>query len=199
MSKPGVLPRLEEYFKHPGNHRGSAMNDQKLMTMRILWAALLTGTVMFLVVGYIVTSQRSPVPQPEPSLLAVLGVTAIGLAVGSVTLPPFLLRQALRSLDLTISDAPSPGPSNTRRRARRFLDPAAARLALISRAQAPFIVGMALAEAVALHGFVLWFLEFELTLVLPFFVACWGLMLSKFPRVTALEHQLESIYDADLR
>lgn len=174
------------------------MNDQKLMVMRTIWAALLTGTVMFLVVGYVVTSGRQEALVPEPFLLPVLGFTALGLAAGSVLLPPVLLRQAFLALRLPTTEAPNPGPSSTRRRAKRFVDSGSVRSRLLLAAQPSFIVGMAMAEAVALHGFVLWFLGFELPLVIPFFAVCWGLMLSKFPRLSHFERALESAYDADL-
>ena len=174
------------------------MSDPKLTVMRTIWGALLSGTVMFLVVGYVVISERHEVPAPEPLLLPVLAVTAVSLALGSVLLPPFLLRQAFAALKLVTTDAPSPGPSTARRRGKRFVDPQSIRSRLVLVAQPSFIIGMALAEAVAVHGFVLWFVGFEFAFIIPFFVVCWGLMLSKFPRPGAFEHTLEGVYDADL-
>jgi hypothetical protein len=173
------------------------MSDQKLMVMRTIWGALLGGTVMMFVVGYAVTSERQEALSPEAMLLPVFAVLALSMAGGSVFLPPFLLRQALAGLKLATTDVPSPGPS-TRRRGKRFVDPQSIRSRLVMVAQPSFIIGMALSEAVAILGFVLWFLGFEVTLVIPFFVVCWGLMLSKFPRLATFEHTLQSVYDADL-
>jgi hypothetical protein len=57
---------------------------------------------------------------------------------------------------------------------------------------------MAMAEAVALHGFVLWFLGFDFAYVIPLFLVSWVLMVGKFPRLPAFERELEAVYDADL-
>jgi len=57
---------------------------------------------------------------------------------------------------------------------------------------------MALAESVALMGFVLWFLGFPFLYAAPMFAVCIALMLSKFPRLDFYEAQLETAYDADL-
>ena len=176
------------------------MTAQRLNVMRILWAALFSGTLMFLVVGYLVVSQRPEALEPEAQLLPILGISALGLAAGSVLLPPFILRAALKGLGLLITAQPSPGPtpSGRRLRGRRFAEPETARSKLMVSAQTSFILGMALAEGVALHGFVLWFLGFSLSTALPFFVVCWALMVSKFPKLSTFEHELETVYDADL-
>jgi hypothetical protein len=47
--------------------------------------------------------------------------------------------------------------------------------------QTTFILKMAMAEAVALFGFVLHFVGFPLAYALPFFVVCWALMIARFP------------------
>lgn len=174
------------------------MNDQKLMVMRVIWGALLSGTVMFLAVGFLVVTQRAQTSPPTFILLPVLAASAFGLAVSSLALPPFLLRQALLGLKLPTTEVPSPGPSNTRRRGKRFADAADVRSRLVTVAQPSFIIGMALAEAVALHGFVLLFLGFDLALVVPFFVVCWGLMSAKFPRLHNFAQAAENAYDAEL-
>lgn len=174
------------------------MSNPKLQTLRVLWAALMGSPAMFLIVGYVVTSQRSEVPTPEPLLLPVLGAAALGSAVASVILPLALLRPALLGLKLPLTDAPTVGPSGSRRRPRRFADASVARIRLLSAVQTPFILGMALAESVALMGFVLWFLGFAFLYVAPAFVISWALMVSKFPRLAFYEAQLETAYDADL-
>jgi hypothetical protein len=60
------------------------------------------------------------------------------------------------------------------------------------------ILGLALAESVALFGLVLGQLGSPLPGVLPFFVVSWGLMLSKLPTERAIVQALEQVYDADL-
>lgn len=174
------------------------MNDDKLKVLRVLWVALLGSPALFLFVGYMVVTERQEALTPDPILLPVLGATAIGSAMASVLLPRVLLRPALLGLGLPLTDAPSPGPSRGRRRARRFADSGNARSRLLATVQTYFILGMALAESVALQGFVLWFLGFPFIYVAPFFVVSWALMLVKFPRRPQFELELESAYDADL-
>lgn len=174
------------------------MSNPKLQTLRVLWAALMGSPAMFLIVGYLVTKERQEVLTPDPILLPVLGAAALGSAVASVVLPQVLLKPALLALKLQLTDAPSVGPSRGRRRPRRFADADLARARLLMAVQTPFILGMALAESVALMGFVLWFQGFPFLHVAPTFVVSWGLMVSKFPRLAFYEQQLEAAYDADL-
>lgn len=174
------------------------MKRQKLNTLRILWAAHLGATLMFLVVGYLVVSQRGAVPPPEPLVSVGFTFAASSLALGSVWIPKWLQRQALKRLALPTIDAPFAGPSSERRRARRFTDANAARIQLLSAIQPVFVVDMAMAEAVATLGFVLWFLGLDVVFVLPFFIVCWALMASKFPVLSRFEGALEDAYDARL-
>lgn len=174
------------------------MNEQRLNTLRILWAGLFGGTVMFLVVGYLVTSEREAVPSPEPVLSLAFVFSALNLAFGSVWVPAWLQRQSLTRLALVTTAGPCAGPSSERRRPKRFTDSKTARAQLLPTVQPAFIVGMAMVEAVALHGFVLWFLGMNLSFVLPFFVVCWALMVSKFPVLSRFERALENTYDASL-
>lgn len=178
--------------------RRSNMGEPKLKVMRVLWAALLGQPLMLLVVGYLVISTREETLTPEPILLPVLGVVALGAAAASVVLPSTLIRPALLALKLPTTDAPAVGPSRGRRHARRFEDAAVARTRLLTTAQTFFIIGMALAESVGLMGFVLWFLGFPFAYVAPMFVVTLALMLSKFPRLSLFEAELEKVYDADL-
>jgi hypothetical protein len=60
-------------------------------------------------------------------------------------------------------------------------DPKAARQRALMIYQTAFILKMALAESIALYGFILHFLGFPLTVALPFFGVCWILMLVRFP------------------
>lgn len=174
------------------------MSQPQMQTLRVLWAALMASPAMLLVVGYVVISERQEVLTPDPILLPVLGAAALGSAAASVILPLILLKPALLALKLQLTDAPSVGPSRGRRRTHRFADAHAARARLLRAVQTPFILGMALAESVALMGFVLLFLGFPLLHVAPMFVVSWALMVSKFPRLAFYEQQLEAAYDADL-
>lgn len=172
--------------------------QQKMRLLRILWAAISTTPAVMLLVGYLIIPADSAARDAQPFLLPALSVTAIGFAVASVVVPAAVLRTSLLGLKLSVTDSPSPGPSRGRRRARRFVDSDAARASSLSAAQPSFVMGLAMAESVALVGFVLWFLGFELMMVAPLFGVSWAVLLSKFPRLAQFEAVLERVYDADL-
>lgn len=174
------------------------MSEQRLKTLRVLWVGLLASPVLLLMCGYYFTRQQPNETPSEPTLLFVLGAAAVGSAVASVVLPRVMLTPALLALELPVTDAIAVGPSRGRRRARRFQDPRSARERLLSAALGPFVVGMALAEAVAFMGFLLWLLGFPFMYVGWMFVVCIVLMLSKFPRPEPYAAALEAAYDADL-
>jgi len=177
------------------------MPQNQLMMMRIIWVALLFSTVTFLVAGYVSISGREEVFTPEPVLFPALGMVSMGIAAASVLFPRHLLQVSFRAAKYEVTDLPkeermfqeAPG------RARRFANPEAVRSSLGPRVQTPFILSMALAEAVALNGFVLWFTGFSLTQAIGFFVVCWVLMIAHFPNPARYVQTLESLYDADLK
>ncbi len=155
---------------------------------------------MFFAVGYILASQRGAASTPEFALLPVLAVAALGVALASILLPPVVLRRSLESLKLEVIELPAAERmfNDSPRRARRFKDGSSARVELFRHVQPAFLLGVALAEAVALFGLVLWLQGFHGVHVVGFFVVAWLLILSKFPKPAAFQRQLEAIYDADL-
>lgn len=172
--------------------------QHKMRLLRILWAAISTTPAVMLLVGYLVVPADRAARDAETFLLPALSIMAIGFAVGSVVLPAAVLKTSLLALKLPVTDSPSPGPTRGRRRSRRFVDSNAARVSLLSAAQPSFVMGLAMAESVALTGFVLWFLGFDLRMVAPLFGVSWAVLLSKFPRLAQFEAALERVYDADL-
>jgi F0F1-type ATP synthase membrane subunit c/vacuolar-type H+-ATPase subunit K len=177
------------------------MPQNQLMMMRIIWAALLFSTITFLVAGYVSISSRSEPLMPDPIMLPALALVSVGIAAASVQLPRHLLIQSFQAAKYEVNDLPKEERmfQEARGRARRFANPDAVRSSLGPKVQTPFILSMALAEAVALNGFVLWFLGFPLTQAIGFFIVCWVLMIAHFPNPARYVQVLEKLYDADLK
>jgi hypothetical protein len=110
------------------------------------------------------------------------------------------LARGLRSLDLVTRERPPAERlfADRPRRARVFGDPARARARTAVVFRTSHVLGMALAESVCLLGFVLKLLGGSWWVSLPFFLLTWVLLLTKFPRPTEVEAELERVYGADL-
>jgi hypothetical protein len=150
---------------------------KELMVPRILWGAILCSTFLFFVVQFVV---RQPGPVEAP-LVIVLAGAAVMTALASIVLPSATYAVALRrlKLDSREEDDPSGMPGVTRRRVAA--NPDEAMRTAIRIFQTPFILGLALSEAISLFGFVLGFLGAPIDWVLPFFVASWLLIWMRFP------------------
>lgn len=183
-------------------HRYDAgVSQNQLRVMRILWGALFASTLLFLISGYVAIGGREDAPSPDPLMLPVLAFASAGIAGASILFPRHLLRQSFRAAKYEVTDLPKEELMfrDTPGRPRKFTDPEAVRKTLAPKVQTSFILGMALAEAVALNGFVLWFVGFPLTQTIGFFVVCWVLMLTHFPNADRDVQALEKLYDADLK
>ena len=178
------------------------MNAQKLMTMRILWGALFSSTVIYLVVVVVLRAQGAELAgtAAPPGLAPVFALLAVVIAAVSIALPRKISRDALLRLELKVSERAADERmfSEGKRRPRRFSDPAEARERAFPVLQTAFILGMALAESIAIFGFTLLLMGLSLTVALPFFAVCWVLMVGRFPVVKKLEQQLVEVFDADL-
>jgi|SRR5215467_11804783 len=138
--------------------------SRALRVMRILWAAIIASTVVFLVVLLRVGPRSASSPEPVVAY-ALVSVAAV-IGVLSFVLPARAYTQAARARAL-------PGDTDARR------------IALVLY-MTPFILSLALSEAVALNGFALGFLGFGLTWSVPLFVASWMLLLVRFPTERAI-------------
>lgn len=170
------------------------------MTLRVLWFAIFGSTVMFLVVGLTVIQERSDMSEPNAILLPVIGLSAVAAAGLSLIVPRQVLRRSLRALGLRTQELPREELmfNDGKRHKKRFVDPAEARSRLMLPVQKSVILGLALAESVALHGFLLWFLGFGFAIGLGLFALSWVLMLAQFPKLEVYERELTSVYDAEL-
>ena len=176
------------------------MRPDQLRVMRILWASLVASTFGFVIVAFVLRTTVREVPEPMPILLPIGVVLALPLVVLSVWVPRTLLVQTLRRREFEVGERIGQERMFADRalRPRVFVDPAGARRDAVPAYQTAMILGMALAESVALFGLVLIVLGHGPLVGLPFFVVAWSLMLVRLPSHQALERALEQAYDADL-
>jgi hypothetical protein len=154
----------------------------------ILWGALFSSTFMLLAVVFV--AAPPPAEPLDPMLVPILGAVAVGEAIMSFVLPAQLLRNGLQRLSIPTREIQDPTALPGLGKTLRVpIDSAAAVRALMTVTMTPFILALALSEAVALTGFSLGFMGAPKEQCLPFFIASWVLLLLRFPRPKALiEH-----------
>ena len=122
-----------------------------LFVPRVLWVALFTSTLIYLVVLELVEVQSSASWETLVYPLAFIAVTTGG---ASLLLPRFMHKQS------------QSGDSASQKQSRYLTT---------------LILALALAESVATFGLVLGFLGAPATVVVPFFAVAWILMVIRFP------------------
>ncbi len=158
-------------------------------TARVLWVALVSSVVLLYVSHRLMSV---PVAPRDPTLFPSLVVVALTNAAASLFYPGFLLRQAAKKLALETREVPGAITPNSPNATRRvFVDAEKARAAALRLYQVNLVLSLALAETVALLGFVLGFHGFPDEQVLPFFGAALVLMALRFPGPRAAEKTLE--------
>ena len=177
-----------------------AAPNPQFMTLRMLWAALFSATLIYLGVLQVIPARETA---PAPMLVLVLVGTAIATAVMSFILPRHLLRAALAAAEVETTEIADQNAQSLFRDAatmvRVFEDSAAARRAALVASYTPSILRFALSEAVALYGFVLAFLGAELTVYLPLFLISWVLFGAHFPARAKIDKALEDAKGARFR
>jgi hypothetical protein len=166
-----------------------------LRTTRILWFALLVACFMYVGLAFGGFFPR-PVVAPEPIMpIAFAGVAAM-LSAASFLMPRMVYAGAARAADLATQEEVAPdGYSQKYREAMPksvvFADPNAARNKAYALFMTPFILSLALSEAIALFGLVLSVLGFEKTVCAPFFAVGAVLILIRFPSEPSILAALE--------
>ncbi len=126
----------------------------RLMVPRILWLSMLTSIVFY---GGILFSGAVPPPPETPAIpLPMLLAIALSCAVASFLVPVFLHRSALAKVEFEVDELPlqeAPTGYRTAGTSYRRLSPSVYDSAM-RLYSAPFIVSLALSEAVALFGFI---------------------------------------------
>ncbi|UCH28883.1 MAG: hypothetical protein JSV06_11475 [Myxococcales bacterium] len=130
---------------------------EQLGMFRVLWAALFASTIIYIVVLELTTVESGADWQ---SLAPMFALGGLGAAGASVLAPRFVRKR------------PPAEPTST-------------------QAAAPYLVALilalALAETVCILGLVLGFLGAPPSVVMPFFVVTWILMIVRFPTKEKLD------------
>ncbi|HEX3345313.1 MAG TPA: hypothetical protein VHS09_12105, partial [Polyangiaceae bacterium] len=124
---------------------------QQMRIVRILWAALTLSTVLVGVVTCLVRTPHGEAPPTQSFIM--LAVAAFGAAVASFVVPGRMRAQALQRTRVEVFPADGPVPEGAP--PGRFAQPAQAARRALGAALAPFILSMALSEAVSLTGLAL--------------------------------------------
>lgn len=164
-------------------------------TLRILWFALLASVFMHLGIAVAVLSKNAIKPQ-IPFMPFMLGGLSLAIAVVSFVLPPVTYRQAAKAVQVEIKDevVPSAFPSRYREampKRQIFSDPQAATNSAYALFMAPFILSLALSEAIAIFGLVLVQMGFGVVTGLPFFFAGAVLIALRFPTESKVRDMFE--------
>lgn len=163
---------------------------QRMMgVIRILYGALVLSTVLLGIISFIVPGNAAA---PEQSMELALGLVAVVVAVMSFVLP----RMGAKANTRRIAEVLPPEPQPDGRAVSRFANPEAAARTALARAQTPFILSMALSEAVSLLGLALHMLGAPQGHTLPFFVAGTVLALVRFPTAGRLVAEFERAHGA---
>jgi len=154
--------------------------------MRILWFALLAATFIYMGIAYGGLAKAAVIPQ-EPMMVAIFGGVSLMMAVMSFLLPRMTYKQAARAASVKIEEevASSAFPNRYREALPKrtvFSNPDAAMTKAFACFQAPFILSMALSEAIALFGLVVSQLGFPIMMSLPFFLVGAVLVAIRFPQ-----------------
>lgn len=124
----------------------------------MLWVGLLASqgiyATMLAVPGLIVVSP----PSPEDLVLAGMAAAALGCAIASFVVPRLVHRSAIAAQSLELREVPDPGaPVGFRGSAptvREYADVAAVHTAARTAGFAPFVLSLALSEAISVMGLV---------------------------------------------
>jgi len=157
-----------------------------LMTLRILWFALLMSTFLYMGIAYGVLPKKVATPQ-IPLMPMVLGSLSLVIMGVSFILPRITYQQAAKAADVKIEEevAPNAFPDRYREAMPKrtvFVEPNAAMGKAFACFQTPFILSLALSEAIALFGLVLAQLGFDMMTSLPFFLVGAVLIAIRFPQ-----------------
>ncbi|CAN5287072.1 hypothetical protein BH09MYX1_BH09MYX1_56350 [soil metagenome] len=174
-----------------------------LTKLRTIWGAILFSTLFELAVVLESDFDRH-VELQHGTFFGLVGAVVV-LTVASFVLPRRLYREALARLALSVTEVPvqegasirdyrSPAGSE-----RVFRDPPTARDAALRAFQAPFIVGIALADATAIIGFMIAIERVAPSFyALPFFALAWLLLGLRYPRIDRVIGPAERAYSAKL-
>jgi hypothetical protein len=162
-----------------------------MKTVRILWGALLFSNVLLGVVTVLAPSQaRHP---PELTSVEMLAAAALAVAVASFVVPA---RMRATYLAASRAETTPAEPTPTGAGPARFAHPDQAARRAMGGALTPFILSMALSEAVSIVGLQLHMLGAAMTVSTPFIVAGTVLAAVRFPTLARLVGPFERAHAA---
>ncbi len=170
--------------------------------MTILWAALIASVGIHVLAAYLATQGQPAVAIAEP-VWVVMSLCAAGAAVASLLVPRWspsnerILRVMRKDIDLRelATNPQSRILDESRLEGLRSLSEHEQRLVGLTRMYfTPFILGMALSEAVAIFGLVLAILGRSPENMLPFAAAAILLMVTKYPNFNSLFERAERVH-----
>ncbi len=155
------------------------------MVPRILWGALLASQVIYVVMLSVPgLLERGAGGVPDPTFLPPLAIAAGGVAIASFVAPMIFRRSALARASVETREIPDPEALQGFRRAatmREYVDPSAARKHAAALAFVPFVLSLALSEAISIFGFLAGFTGSPVEHWAPFFAAGMTLTAIRFP------------------
>lgn len=138
------------------------MGDPLLFTPRILWFALLVSQLVYVFILTVSGAVPLPAEPPDPMLPLMFGAAAFGVAVASFVVPAVLTR----NLAGTVAEGDAHG--DPRRKA-------------MSMMFTPFIISLALSEAVSIFGLIVGYLGHPIAAWAPFIASGMLLTAWRFP------------------
>lgn len=148
---------------------------------RILWAALLFSHAVYAAI-LLVPGLADVAPAPgEATMVLALGGAAVAVAVASFLVPRIVSASAYARAQAELSTDRGPSALDRQNLDRLFADPEAARREAYQLGFTPFILALALSEAVSQFGLVLGFLGHPMHVYLPLIVLGAVLTAVRFP------------------
>lgn len=170
--------------------------------MTILWAALLASVFIYIVVGFFITGDREPT-ELDGTLVVIMAVCALGAGGASFILPQMMfsperirkhMRETEPDLEALAKDPQTQQVDEDKLESLKTLSEVEQRLVgLPALYFAPFILGLALAESVAIFGLMLTFMGGDMTYMLPFCGAAIVLMIMRYPRLDPIFDRAERL------
>jgi hypothetical protein len=160
-----------------------------LMTLRIIWFALLASCFVYMAIAYVVLAdvKKAGSGLLNPMTPTIFAVVSVALAVASFLVPRIVYQQTTRVMNSKTEEevASSAFPDRYREAMPKrvvFAEPETAAKTAFLCFHTPFILALAFSEAVALLGFLAAQMGYPLPSSLPFFVAGALLIAIRFPR-----------------
>lgn len=171
-----------------------------LRTLRIIWLALLMSAFLYIGIVYAVLPKPTR-PARDAVMLVGLCVMAAVVTVLSFFMPRVIYRNAVKTMETQTTEeiAPNAFPARYREVMPKrvvFADPEAAQKQAYLCFQTPFIMSVAMSEAIALFGLVLAQLGFDALHTLPFFIVGILLIAIRFPRHEQVTKAFEQAREA---